>query len=150
MSDTRLQYLEALEIPVWVGRRDAAEADLCDAVQLGPGTSARMFVCADRAFSSGALAADLMRTLPEPAVWAWPADSNEGLPISEVIDERLLTSITVFGDRLGRQLFGATIPATLGTARVVLAPEPEALTASGGARREMWRSLVSHGITADS
>lgn len=166
MSVERLEYLRALDIPVWVPRSSPAEATadspdagdtaaatvrprtapLDDQVVLGPGSSGRLFLCADREFSASPLAADVVRSLPEQPTWAWPAGQDAGQSIEEVVEARLLTSITVFGAEMAEALFGHPVPERLGSASLLVVDAPEILAARGSARRALWQVLRQNGV----
>lgn len=144
MNPERLAYLEALDIPVWVSSGSQAPA-ASPLITLGPGTGAHLFICADRQFSSSRLAADIMRALPDHAVWAWPEPGEPGVEVADVIDAKLITSVTLFGEELAMQLFARQVPKTVGTARLCVVGGPGDLNSDAGQRRKLWRWLCDCG-----
>jgi len=144
MRELQRRYLEALEIPVWVPR--AAEmmpGAVPDRIRLGPGSGASLFICSGPEASSSLLAADIVRALPEPPVWAWPEDVEDAMAVGAAVKERLFSSIIVFGEELASRLFGPGCPESVGSARLVIAPAMSALAGSPHLRRACWRLLVS-------
>lgn len=151
MNQAQLRYLEAMEIEVWVARGAPVDGQAATPLfRLGPGSSAQLFICRDNEFSSGRLAADIMRSLAEQAVWAWPASDAEGVPAADLIDDRLITSVVVFGEDLAVQLFGRPVPETLGTARLIVVADPDSLARESSERRELWQTFLDHGLAGSA
>lgn len=142
----RLAYLEVLEIPVWLPRNAAAPATA--ELRLGPGASGILSVSATPEPQAGRVASDIVRALPETPVWACPVRPGDGQPVASAVDQHLFTTLLIFGKELARQLLGHPLPERVQQARVVVAPELEALARDAGARRELWRLLCEHRLTA--
>jgi hypothetical protein len=150
MDPLRLRYLEALGVQAWVSRNRSADAPRSatgPALRLGPGEGGCLFVCERAEQSGGRLAADVARACREQPVWSWP-EADRGAPlIGEAVRERLFTAVIVFGEALAGELFGASVPDTLGSARVVVAPDLDTLAVDPGARRACWSALRRAGVT---
>ena len=144
MDALRFQYLEAIGIPVWVGREQAATAS--PVLRLGPGSSGVLFICQDGNESASPLASDICRTLAEPPVWAWPENEGEGVSIGDAIRGNLFTSVLVFGKGLANQVFASAPPQMLAQARIVVLPGLAEIAASSGQRRACWRALSGGGL----
>jgi hypothetical protein len=149
MDRLRLQYLEALGIQAWVSRDQsvaASQSDAVPALRLGPGEGGCLFVCERAEQSGGRLAADLARACREQPVWSWPEDGEGATAIGDAVRERLFTAVIVFGEALAGELFGASIPDTLGSARMVPAPDLDTLAVDPAARRACWSALRRAGV----
>lgn len=146
MDARRLDYLEAMGLPVWLLRdRAAGEAAL---LRLGPGEGAALFVCADATLAARPLAADLERALRQAPVWAWPDADEAALSVHSAIGERLFTAVVVFGEQLAQRLFGGSVPESSGSARIVVVADIEQLEANDLARRACWQAFTARGIIA--
>lgn len=141
----RLAYLEALEIPVWM-QRDEAPAAGPAGLQLGPGSSGLLLICAHQEQPASALANDIVRVLPETPVWAWPELSGGGQPIATVVDEFLFTTVLVFGQGLAAQVLGKSLPERVAQARLVPVPALDKLAGDATARKQLWRTLCQQGL----
>lgn len=147
IDELQRQYLEAMEIPVWVSRTGSAQpAAATSGIRLGPGSGANLFICSGPEASSSQLAADLARALPEPPVWAWPADDDTAMPVAAAVEDHLFSSITIFGEDLAARLFGSQHPECVGCARLVVAPSLTAMAGSPKLRRACWYLLVPAGV----
>ncbi len=146
----RRAYLEALGLPVWV-LRDAAPAEEAPSapaagLRVCPGSGGTMLVCGGAAETSSVLAADIVRAVGGDPAWAWPErGEGKGTPVSDAVDERLLTAVVVFGAALADEVFGGEAPGTVGSARVVVAPRLSAVATDPKARRTLWRLLLEAG-----
>ncbi len=151
MNELRRQYLEALDIPVWLPRdRDPSDSVPPRGIRLGPGNGGSLFVCTGQQTSSTRLAADIARVLPDAPVWAWPGGDEGCMDVEAAVQERLFTAIVVFGDELAAQLFGASVPGHLGSARLIVAPSLSAMAESGGLRRDCWRLLADRLLAGEA
>jgi hypothetical protein len=161
MDERSLQYLAAMQVPVWVLRNSADGAGEVETagdvghastgpltLYLGPGSGGLLLVCEEASMSASALAADLARALPEPPVWAWPDAQAPHNPLEGIVRERLLTGIAVLGSGLATRCFPGCVPTTLGSARVVELPSIAELLADPQARRRCWQALLAAGLTA--
>lgn len=141
----RRAYLEALEIPVWLKRGGAAAAGPA-CLQLGPGSSGLLLICAHQEQPASALANDIVRVLPETPVWAWPEMSGVGQPVATVVDEFLFTTVLVFGLELAAQVLGRPLPERVAQARLVPVPALDELAADAAARKQLWHTLCRQGL----
>lgn len=149
MDRVRLQYLEALGIQAWVSREASAEGSRTGSgpgLRVGPGEGGCLFVCERAEQSGGRLAADLARACREQPVWSWPAADEDAPDIGAAVRERLFTTVIVFGEALAGELFEASVPETVGSARVVAAPDLDTLAADPAARRACWSALRRAGV----
>lgn len=145
---TRRAYLEALDIPVWI-RKEHAEALPAEPAKLlraGPGAGQVMLVCAAQDEPASRIAADVTRALGAEPVWAWPEAGPDGCSLADLVSDRLLTAVVVFGKGLAASLLGREAGETLGSARVVLAPGFDELASQPEARRALWDEIRSGGL----
>jgi hypothetical protein len=146
MDSLQAQYLENMGVPVWLSRdRERPVAAPACLLALGPGSGSRLFVCGSTKEQSGRLAADLARALPEPPVWAWPVE-EQGVGVAQVVEDRLFTSLVVFGQDLAQAVIGNPVPELLASARVVVLPALGELATSAQARRKCWRLMTAGGV----
>lgn len=143
-----LAYLEAMEIPLWVPREQAAEApsSLCAEIQLGPGSSGILLICDGQDLPASPLAHDIVRVLPETPVWAWPADPGTGQSVAAAVGECLFTRLLVFGGGLAEQLFGKPLPDRVGPARLMVTDDLGRLASHPAARKDLWKTLCQGGL----
>ena len=147
MDALKLEYLEAMEVPVWVGRDPSATGNTVSSqLRMGPGSSSVLLICRDDVESASPLAADICRSLPEPPVWAWPSVEGEGTAIEDAISENLFTSVLVFGGGLADVLFHGSRPETLDQARIVTMPRLGEIARSAQQKRACWRLLCGSGM----
>ena len=146
MDGRRLAYLRALDIPVW-RPRDAAVPSTLE-LELGPGSSGILSISADRELQAGGIASDIVRALPETPVWAWPVPPGAGQAVTSAVDQQLFTTLLVFGKDLAHQLLGQPLPERVEQARLLVVPGLEVLAGDASARRELWRLLCAHHLTA--
>jgi len=145
-------YLDAMGIPVWSLReRDAIETPVagCNlSLKLGPGSGGILLVCATDTDSASKLANDVSRSLGGVAVWSWPDNGVDAVQPGAAIDERLFTTIAVFGAELAAQLFGSKLPQSLHSASLLLLPSMHDLETSATARQTLWTELCRSGLVA--
>lgn len=148
MDARRLAYLEAMEIPVWVSRGAADDAPEVAALSLhlGPGSSGLLLVCASQEIPASALAHDIVRILPETPVWAWPSADVGGAELPRAVEERLFTSILVFGGALAEQVCGHAAPERIGPARLMVTDDFRTLAERPESRRSLWQMLCSRSL----
>ena len=152
MTAQRAAYLEALGIPVWVrkGQAAATSRPAAAGLRLGPGTGRFLLLCAGADETAGRLAADIARVLGEEPVWAWPAVEETGAAVESAVDEHLFTNLLVFGAETACQVFGASAPRTVNSARVLVVPGMAELAAEPGARAGLWRTLCDNRLVPDA
>jgi len=152
-------YLEALGIDIWVLRRDdelavsdcgddsispdVSPASLsADWLYVGPGSGNLLLVCACAADAATPLAADIARCLDAHPVWAWPADPDDSsaTPVSEVINDRLITRIISFGiDKPSQGPKSAN--ESIGTAQWLQTETIARLKDDGRCRQALWAMI---------
>lgn len=136
----RRAYLEALGFDVWITRPPAAERGR---VGVGAGEGSALLVCPSVDDCNMEIAGDLARALGGDPVWAWldPAAETDGQFLEDIVADRLITRVLLFGPEPGRSLFKGPVPARIGSAVVGVAPALEELAAEGSARKALWRQL---------
>lgn len=136
----RRAYLEALGLDVWITRPPAAERGR---VGVGAGEGSALLVCPSVDDCNMEIAEDLARALGGDPVWAWlePVSENDGQFLEDIVADRLITRVLLFGPEPGRSLFKGPVPALVGSAVVAVAPALEELAANGSARQALWRQL---------
>ena len=148
MDAHHLRYLQAMRIPVWVSRTQASPGTVTSpGLRVGPGSAAVLLLCEEAGQSATPLAADLARAVGGAPAWAWP-DDGAGAQLADVVRERLLTGVAVFGADLARRLFAGNTPDSLGTAKVVTLPATDELLTDAKARRRCWALLCEAGLAA--
>lgn len=158
MNLRRLQYLEAMDVPLWLprGRHVVAGPAVAEAaapppqkalmaLHFAPGNGSCLFICATAAEAATPLAGDLARTVGGAPVWAWPAEGAAGGLEAEA-RERLFTAVLIFGEPLAQQLYGRQLPASCGSAPLLVAPALDAVETSAAARRECWAAIRAAGL----
>ena len=151
-------YLEALEIPGWVRTElvgqisnSVAQDFVPPGLSLGPGSSQVLLVCSGIDEPAKRISADIVRCLSTEPVWAWPvpdidSPSLKGQILENQIEERLFTSVILFGEALTAQLFGGPVPETLGSAPISTAASLGELETSPVSRQELWKLINDYQI----
>jgi DNA polymerase III psi subunit len=136
----RRAYLEALGFDVWITRPPAAERGR---VGVGAGEGSALLVCPSVDDCNMEIAGDLARALGGDPVWAWldPATEADSRFLEDIVADRLITRVLLFGPEPGRSLFKGPVPARIGSAVVAVAPSLEELAVNGSARQSLWRQL---------
>lgn len=136
----RRAYLEALGLDVWIARSPAAEGAWLGA---GPGRGSTLLICASPADSQTEIAADIARAMADDPAWAWlqPSPDADIQRLEDLIGNRLITRVLLFGPVPARALFGDEVPPLVGSATLSVAPPLEELAASGIVRRDFWHQL---------
>lgn len=145
ISARKQAYLEALEIPVWVRRELVCQLpDFVPAgLALGPGSGEVLMICAGMEQPSGQIASDIARALKYEPVWAWLSPEGSGMRVEEAVSERMFTTAIVFGSDVASALFGDQSPQTIHSARLLVVPTTEELSANPLKRKAMWQMLCS-------
>jgi hypothetical protein len=79
---------------------------------------------------------------------AGPEAEGEFLTLEQIVSERLLTRVLVFGTELAEALFGHESPAVVAAARVHLVPGLNRLGTDRDAKRILWKAMLEQGIAA--
>ena len=164
ISERQHAYLDAMGVEVWALRDSAQLPEIEDHPQIsadtnqnhsvttgtrlkiGSGNGGVLLICAVDADSARRLANDLTRALGSVPVWAWPDDEPAATELSCAVDEKLFTTVAVFGDELAGQFFEDTLPDAVGSARLVLLPSMQELETSADARRSLWETFCRTGM----
>ena len=115
-------------------------------LKLGPGAGGVMLICSKDSDSASKMANDISRALGKMPVWSWPDSDESAISPGDAVDENLFTCVAVFGEALGRLMFGNEMPAALGSAKLVMLPSMTELTSDASARRELWSVLCRSGM----
>lgn len=151
MDALHIEYLRALDIPVWVSRDtepEPATVPMQDTrlLRLGPGNSAVLCVCHAADETASVLAADISRALGEAPVWAFPDEGPGTMEIEQAVDEHLNAFVLVFGEALAGEVLGAEPGSRIQSARVLVAPSLQELETSPASRKALWQLVVSAGL----
>jgi len=149
IEERRREYLRSLGLDVWLLRPPGPEPGC---IGIGSGGDSTLLLCLSADQCRTELARDVARALGGDPLWAWldPAAEEEAQILREVVAERLITRILVFGPETARRAFAGEVPAILGSATIVTLPGLQELAASGAARQELWKQLrVPHGAPHD-
>lgn len=151
MLNSRQQaYLDAMDIGVWSLRepevpvKDSAQQSV--RLKLGPGGGGVLLICAADNESASRLANDINRALGRVPVWAWPLDDDDTVDLKRAIDDKLFTSVAIFGERLARQFFDGEPPACINSANLVILPSMQDIQSQPAARQALWLTFCRSGM----
>ena len=149
-SSLQQAYLEAMDITVWSSRQPAPpESGVVTShisLKLGPGNAGSLLICPADTDSAGRLASDISRTLDRAPVWAWPSDDTGTVDLPRAVDDKLFTTVAIFGEELAMQLFEGELPDHLNSAKLVLLPSLQDILNTSEARRNLWATLCLSGM----
>ncbi|MDH3902786.1 MAG: hypothetical protein OEU84_01320 [Xanthomonadales bacterium] len=149
-SSLQLAYLEAMDIAVWSSRKPASRESGAVtshiSLKLGPGNAGSLLICQADTDSAGRLANDISRTLGRAPVWAWPSDDTGTVDLPRAVDDKLFTTVAIFGEELAMQLFEGELPDQLNSAKLVLLPSLRDIQNTSEARRNLWATLCLSGM----
>ena len=151
MIDTRQKaYLDAMGIRVWSLRENPTPAisatDNAPRLRLGSGNGGILLVCAADTDSASRLANDISRALGAVPVWAWPDDDDSTTELDTAVDDKLFTTVAIFGHELAGRFFGQELPASVNSAKLVLLPSMQDIQSSADARRTLWATFCRAGM----
>ena len=151
MLNSRQQaYLDAMDIGVWCLRETAStetfDAHEAPGLKLGPGGGGILLVCTADTDSASRLANDISRALGSVPAWAWPHADASAVKLDNAVEENLYTTVAIFGSDLAERLFGAELPVSLNSAKLVLLPAMQDLQTGAEARRVLWTTLCRSGM----
>lgn len=151
MIDNRQQaYLDAMDIGVWYLRESACAAEPAPVnapgLKLGPGGGGILLICEADTDSASRLANDIIRSLGSVPVWAWPHADDSAVNLASAIEDKLFTTVAIFGDQLAAQFFDSELPPGLNSAKLVLLPAMPDIKTSAGARQTLWTTLCRTGM----
>ena len=149
-SSLQQAYLEAMDIAVWSLRQPASpETGIAKnhvQLKLSPGNAGSLLICAADTDSAGRLANDISRTLGSSPVWAWPSDDTGTVDLPSAVEDKLFTTVAIFGEELAMQMFEGELPAHLNSAKLVLLPSMRDIQNMAEARRTLWATLCRSGM----
>lgn len=151
MPDSRQQaYLEAMDIGVWNLREPVVPATGASSkttqLKLGPGSGGVLLICAADDESASRLANDINRALGRVPVWAWPFSDEGAVDLTRAIDDKLFTTVAMFGEQLASQFFEGEVPACISSANLVMLPSMQDIQNQAEARRTLWATFCRSGI----
>ena len=169
ISNRQQAYLDAMEIGVWTLREtvsqpvpsspvpsqltsslDTPSTDKTPGLKLGPGSGGILLICAADTDSASRLATDISRALGNVPVWAWPDAENNAVELTNAVEDKLFTTVAIFGNELAAQFFDDEPPASLNAAKVVLLPAMRDLQSGAEARQALWTTLCRAGMVSAS
>jgi len=169
ISNRQQAYLDAMEIGVWTLREEVcpsvssapvpsqpnsspatSTADKISGLRLGPGSGGILLICAADTDSASRLATDISRALGNVPVWAWPDADNDAVELTNAVEDKLFTTVAIFGNELAAQFFDGGLPDRLNSAKVVLLPAMHDLQSGAEARQALWTTLCRAGMVSAS
>ena len=158
ISSRQQAYLDAMDIGVWSLRETVApsvssapptpSADTSLTLKLGPGSGGILLICATDTDSATRLSNDISRVLGNVPVWAWPDAGADTMELTKAVEDKLFTTVAIFGNKLAAQFFDEDLPASLKSAKVVLLPAMCDLESGAQARQALWTSLCRAGMVS--
>ena len=155
MIDARqLAYLDAMGIGVWSLREGSIPQGPANVevprLRLGSGNGGILLVCVADTDSASRLANDISRALGAVPVWAWPGDDDNSTELASAVDDKLFTTVAIFGHELAGRFFGPELPDSVNSARLVLLPSMQDIQSSADARRTLWATFCRYGMVTRS
>ena len=167
ISSRQQAYLDAMDISVWSLRETVSPlvssppmpsrqtsspvtsfADKTPGLKLGPGSGGILLICAVDTDSASRLANDISRALASVPVWAWPDAGEAAIELTNAVEEKLFTTVAIFGNELAAQFFDGELPASLNSAKVVLLPAMHDLQNGAEARQALWTTFCRTGMVS--
>lgn len=150
LSSRQQAYLDAMDIGVWSLREpvvpDIAAAKKTAQLKLGPGGGGVLLICAADDESASRLANDINRALGRVPVWAWPCADVDAVDLTQAIDEKLFTTVAIFGGQLADQFFDGELPDCLSSANLVMLPSMQEIQNQAEVRRALWMTFCRSGM----
>lgn len=115
-------------------------------LRIGSGSGGLLLVCAADVDSASRLANDISRALGSVPVWAWPNDEETAVELATAVDEKLFTTVAVFGDDLAGRFFAGQLPSAVSSAKLVLLPSMQDIQTSAEARQSLWDTIYRSGM----
>jgi DNA polymerase III psi subunit len=115
-------------------------------LRIGSGSGGLLLVCAADVDSASRLANDISRALGSVPVWAWPDDEETAVELATAVDEKLFTTVAVFGDDLTGRFFEGPLPSAVNSAKLVLLPSMQDIQTSAEARQSLWDTIYRSGM----
>ena len=150
LSNRQKAYLDVMDIGVWRLREHVELKHVIVApptqLKLGPGSGGILVICGADTDSASRLANDIKRVLGSSPVWAWPFTGADAVDLTHAVDDKLFTTVAIFGQQLAPQLFTGKPPARLHSGNVVLLPSMQDIQDRAEARRPLWSTLSRSGM----
>jgi hypothetical protein len=169
ISNRQQAYLDAMEIGVWTLREEVCPSvssasvptqpnsspatsptDKIPGLKLGSGSGGILLICAADTDSASRLATDISRALGNVPVWAWPNADNDAVELTNAVEDKLFTTVAIFGNELATQFFDGELPDRLNSAKVVLLPAMHDLQSGAEARQALWTIFCRAGMVSAS
>jgi hypothetical protein len=169
ISNRQQAYLDAMDIGVWTLREEVcpsvssspvssqptsspetSSADKMPGLKLGPGSGGILLICAADTDSASRLANDISRALGNVPVWAWPDADSTTVELTNAVEDKLFTTVAIFGNELAAKFFDGELPASLNSAKVVLLPTMHDLQSGAEARQALWTIFCRAGMVSAS
>ena len=169
ISNRQQAYLDAMEIGVWTLREEVCPSvssasvptqpnsspatsptDKIPGLKLGSGSGGILLICAADTDSASRLATDISRALGNVPVWAWPDADNDAVELTNAVEDKLFTTVAIFGNELATQFFDGELPDRLNSAKVVLLPAMHDLQSGAEARQALWTIFCRAGMVSAS
>ena len=169
ISNRQQAYLDAMEIGVWTLREEVcpsvssapvpsqptsspatSSVDKIPGLKLGSGSGGALLICAADTDSASRLATDISRALGNVPVWAWPDTDSTAVELTSAVEDKLFTTVAIFGNELAAQFFDGELPASLNSAKVVLLPTMHDLQSGAEARQALWTIFCRAGMVSAS
>lgn len=162
LNQRQQSYLEAMDIEVWRLRQDPlpapstpSETQVLESevqggpgLKLCPGNGGVLLVCEADTDSSSRLANDIGRALGCVPIWAWPHTDTSAVKLRDAVEDKLFTTVAIFGNDLVQQFFDGGPPVSLNSANLVLLPSMEDLQSKAKARQQLWNTLCRSGMVS--
>lgn len=150
LSSRQQAYLDAMDIGVWSLRmpvvpvKDTAQQSV--QLKLGPGGGGVLLICATDNESASRLANDINRALGRVPVWAWPQADDDTVDLTRAIDDKLFTTVAIFGEQLASQFFDGEPPTCMNSANLVILPSMQEIQTQPAARQALWVTFCRSGM----
>ena len=150
LSSRQQAYLDAMDIGVWNLREPVAPTtgtlNKTTHLKKGPGSGGVLLICAADDDSASRLANDINRSLGRVPVWAWPIADEGAADLPRAVDDKLFTTVAIFGEQLASQFFEGEMPACMNSANLVLLPSMQDIQNQAEARRTLWVTFCRSGM----
>ncbi|NOR18644.1 MAG: hypothetical protein GQ538_00975 [Xanthomonadales bacterium] len=155
-------YLDAMGIEVWSLRESALPSppqavafnskETAPRLKIGSGSGGILLICSADVDSASRLANDISRALGSVPVWAWPdeeADTeSDTFGLASAVDEKLFTTVAVFGDELAGRFFDGDLPGAVNSASLVVLPSMQDIQSRADARQSLWVTFCRSGMVS--
>lgn len=119
-------------------------------LKLGSGSGGILLVCAADVDSASRLANDISRAMTSVPVWAWPAEESTAVSLTAAVDDKLFTTVAIFGTDLAGQFVEGGLPTNMNSANLVILPSMQELQTQADARKSLWTTICRSGMVSKS